>query len=59
MARRKPIRIKPENRGKLRKQLGTPKGKKIPASKLQNKPGDSAATRKRKNFARNARKWNK
>ena len=35
------------------------KGKKIPISKLKTKKGDSAAMRKKKNFARNARKWKK
>lgn len=51
------IYIKPGNRGKLHKQLGVPKGKKIPASKLKIKKGDSPATRKRKQFAINAKKW--
>lgn len=52
------IYIKPSKRGSLRKALGVGKGEKIPASKLQDKPGDSPAMRKKKNFARNARKWN-
>lgn len=29
----------------------------IPDSKLENKPGDSSAIKKKKNFARNARKF--
>ena len=53
------IYIKPKNRGKLRKKLGAKKGKKITAEKLADKPGDSKATKKQKNFARNSRKWRK
>jgi hypothetical protein len=53
------IKIKPSKRGSLRKALGTKKGKKIPASKLKTKSSDSPAMRKKKNFARNARKWRK
>jgi len=53
------IYIKPSKRGSLRKALGVKKGKKIPISKLKTKKGDSAAMRKKKNFARNARKWKK
>lgn len=55
--RKSKIYIKPSKRGSLRKALGVKKGKKIPASKLKNKKGDSPAMRKKKNFARNARKW--
>ena len=51
------INIKPENVGSLRAHLGTPEGEKIPVSELSDKPGDSEAIRKKKNFARNARKW--
>jgi len=51
------IHIKKSKRGSLHKALGIPEGKKIPASMLKDKPGDSAAMRKKKNFARNARKW--
>ena len=59
MARKKSkIYIKPSKRGSLRKALGVKKGQKIPC-KLATKPGDSAAMRKKKNFARNARKWKK
>lgn len=53
------IKIKKANRGKLHKDLGVAKNKKIPASKLAVKPGDSTAVKKRKVFAQNARKWNK
>jgi hypothetical protein len=53
------IKIKKSKQGTLRKATGTKKGEKIPASKLKDKPGDSAAMRKKKNFARNARKWRK
>jgi hypothetical protein len=60
MARRKPIRIKKANRGKLRKTTGTKKGSKIPISKLQKlKHSKNPKTRKRATFALNARKWNK
>jgi len=59
MAKRKKIYIKPSKRGSLRKATGTPKGKKIPASKLKVKPGDSKAMKKKKIFAQNARKWRK
>ena len=60
MARRKPIRIKKANRGKLRAKTGTKKGKKIPVSKLRSmKKSKSAATRKQATFALNARGWKK
>lgn len=56
--KRKPIRIKKSNRGKLRKSSKTKKGKKIPVSKLRKmKNSRSAKTRKRATFALNARKW--
>ena len=56
--RRKPIRIKPSNRGKLRKSAGVKKGRKIPVSKLrQMKRSKNPKTRKRATFALNARKW--
>lgn len=58
--KRKPIRIKKKNRGKLRKTTGTKKGRKIPVKKLQKlKRSKNPKTRKRANFALNARKWNK
>jgi len=60
MAKRKSkIYIKPSKRGSLRKATGTPKGKKIPRSKLTIKKSDSPAMRKKKQFAINARKWKK
>lgn len=46
-------------KGALHKQLGVPKDKKIPSSKLAIKKGDSALTKKRKQFALNAKKWKK
>ncbi len=62
MAKKKknPIRIKPENKGKLRKSAKVKKGKKIPVSKLRKmKHSKNPKTRKRANFALNARKWKK
>lgn len=60
MARRKPIRIKKANRGKLRKSAGTKKGRKIPVSKLRSmKKSKNPKTRKRATFAINARGWGK
>lgn len=60
MAKRKGIKIKKSNRGKLRKSTGTKKGKKIPVSKLRKmKNSKNPKTRKRANFALNARKWKK
>lgn len=60
MARRKPIKIKKANRGKLRKSTKTKKGSKIPVSKLRKmKKSKSGKTRKRATFALNARKWGK
>lgn len=61
MARKKSgINIKKANRGKLRKTAGTKKGSKIPVSKLQQmKKSKNPKTRKRANFALNARKWKK
>ena len=54
------IRIKKANRGKLRKTAKAKKGKKIPVSKLrQMKRSKNPKTRKRANFALNARKWKK
>lgn len=51
------IYIKPSKRGTLRKALGVKEGEKIPASKLKPKSTDSPAMKKKKLFARNARKW--
>lgn len=60
MAKRKRIHIKKANRGKLRKSTGTKKGAKIPVSKLRKlKNSKNPTTRKRANFALNARKWRK
>ena len=60
MARRKGIYIKKKNRGKLRKSTGTKKGQKIPVSKLRRlAKSKNKKTRKRAQFALNARKWNK
>jgi hypothetical protein len=57
MAAKSTIKIKPSEKGSLHRALGVPEGQKIPASKLADKPGDSAALKKKKNFARNARKF--
>jgi len=51
------IYIKPSKRGSLRKALGVTRGKTIPKRLLKKKPSDSPAMAKKKNFARNARKW--
>lgn len=51
------IKIKKSHRGLLHKDLGIKQGEKIPASKLKVKKGDSAAVKKRKVFAQNAKKW--
>ena len=45
-------------KGALHKQLGVKPGKKIPSKDLAIKEGDSELTRKRKQFALNAKKWN-
>ena len=58
--RKKGIRIKKSNRGKLRKSAKVKKGQKIPASKLRKmKKSKNPKTRKRATFALNARKWRK
>lgn len=62
MARRKGsgIKIKKANRGKLRSTAGAKKGRKIPMSTLRRlKKSSNPKTRKRANFAINARKWKK
>ena len=57
--RRKPMKLKLK-KGALRKQTGTKKGKKIPVSTLRRlKRSKNPTTRKRANFALNARKWRK
>ena len=53
------IKIKAGKVGSLHTALGVPQGKKIPASKLAIKPGASPAVRKKKQFAKNAKKWGK
>lgn len=54
------IYIKPSNRGKLRKTAKAKKGNNIPVSELRRlKKSKNPKTRKRANFALNARKWNK
>jgi len=45
-------------KGALHVELGVPQGQPIPASKEKIKPGDSPLTKKRKQFAINAKKWN-
>ena len=46
-------------RGALHKELGVKKGAKIPAKKLKIGKDDSPLEKKRKQFALNAKKWNK
>lgn len=59
-SKRKPIRIKKANKGKLRKAAGVKKGQKIPVAKLRKLAKSSnPTTRKRAQFALNARKWSK
>jgi hypothetical protein len=59
-ARRKPIRIKKANQGKLRKSTGTKKGSKIPVATLRKKAKSAnPITRKRAQFALNAKRWRK
>lgn len=58
MARRKRIKIKKSNQGKLRKSTGTKKGKKIPVRELRRlKKNGTPKQKKRATFALNARKW--
>ncbi len=57
---RKPIKIAPSHKGMLHEDLGIPQGEKIPMGKVMsamNSP--SPAVRRRANFAKNAKKWNK
>ena len=57
--RRSGIHIDPENKGKLHATLGVPEGQKIPMSKLEAaKHSNNPLTRKRANFAINAKKFN-
>jgi oligoendopeptidase F len=54
------IKIKKSKQGSLRKIAGVKKGQKIPVSTLRRlKKSKSAATRKKANFALNARKFKK
>lgn len=54
--RRKPIRIKKANRGKMRKTAGAKKGQKISVARLrQLKRSKNPKTRQRANFALNAK----
>ena len=53
-----PIKIAPSQAGSLHRLLGVSQSAKIPANKLAIKSGDSAAVRKKKQFAKNARSWN-
>jgi len=46
-------------KGQLHKDLGIKQGKKIPASKLVTKKGMSTTEKKRINFAKVAKTWNK
>lgn len=63
--KRKPIRIKKENRGKFtawakKKGMAKKRGKGVTSKAIQaGLKSKSAAVRKRANFARNARKWKK
>jgi hypothetical protein len=58
MAAKKPIRIKPQNKGRLHKRLGVPEGEPIPESKLASaKRSSDPSERKEATFAENARKW--
>ncbi len=58
--KRKPIAIKPENKGKLHEDLGVKKGAKIPLKKMEKAKADaSPAEKKRIVFAENARRWSK
>jgi hypothetical protein len=54
------IKIKPENKGKLHEDTGTPMGEKIPLSDEESlKSSGTPAEKKRANFAINAKKWGK
>lgn len=59
-SKRKPIRIKKSNKGKLRKTAGAKKGQKIPVSTLRKlAKSKNPKTRRRAQFALNARNWGK
>ncbi len=51
------INIKPSHRGLLHKNLGVKAGKKLTSEQIAVKAGDSAAVKKRKQFAINAKSW--
>lgn len=52
------IRIKPQNKGKLHEDTGTPPGQKIPLPALDKaKHSASLAVRRRATFAKNAKEW--
>lgn len=56
---KKPMNIKVK-KGALHKELGVPKGKKIPEAKLKKaEKSSNPLTRKRAVFAENAKHWNK
>lgn len=56
--KRKPIKINPANKGKLRKAAGAKKGQKVSTAKLQQmKKSPNKRTRVRATFALNARRW--
>lgn len=59
----KPIKIKPENKGKLHKALGVPKDEEIPEEKLEKakkkaKKTGNTKLEKEVVFAENAKSWN-
>jgi hypothetical protein len=52
------IKIKPQNKGKLRAETKTKKGDKVPLAREEKLlHSGTPAERKRANFAINARKW--
>ncbi len=56
----KPIMIKPQNRGKLHRELHVPEKEPISEAKLEAaKKGAEPAEKKRIQFAENAKHWNK
>lgn len=56
MAKRSGIRIKPSNKGKLRKTAGAKKGQKLSVAQLRKmKRSKNPKTRQRANFALNAK----
>lgn len=58
-ASKKPIRVKPSDRGALHSALGVPQGQKIPAAKIAAAAKSSSPLlRKRADFAKAAASWN-